>query len=109
MHADDGHRYANDGGGGIDFTEPFVPGDVLGLGIELHTGQVWFTRNGALAGGWNLREGRTDEADSWGVEWEGLDRSRDVYAAIGICGEAGAVVNLGGVRAGKAWMWTPAY
>ncbi|KAH7105189.1 hypothetical protein BKA62DRAFT_440758 [Auriculariales sp. MPI-PUGE-AT-0066] len=109
VHADDGHRYSCDSSGGLEFTEPFVPGDVLGLGLELHTSQVWFTRNGVLAGGWNLREGRTDEADSFGVPWDGLDGTRDIYAAIGICGEAQAIVNVGGERSGKPWMWRPVF
>jgi len=111
VHADDGHRYSNDPTGGVDFTEPFVPGDIVGLGLELHTGQVWFTRNGVLAGGWNLRSDRTVESgDEYvGEQWEGLDSSRDVYAAIGICGEAQCIVNLGGERGGKPWAWKPAY
>ncbi|KZV80760.1 hypothetical protein EXIGLDRAFT_732427 [Exidia glandulosa HHB12029] len=107
VHADDGHRFACDADGGVPLTEPFCAGDVVGLGLELRTGQVWFTRNGALAGGWNLREGRTEYSDSWGNEWDGLDGRYDVYAAVGICGEASTIVNLGGARAGRPWMWVP--
>lgn len=108
VHADDGHRYACDADGGVPLTEPFQAGDVVGLGLELRTGLVWFTRNGALAGGWNLREGRSADADAWGNEWEGLDGTSDVYAAVGVCGAASAIVNVGGARAGRPWRWTPA-
>ncbi|EJD54833.1 hypothetical protein AURDEDRAFT_110293 [Auricularia subglabra TFB-10046 SS5] len=108
VHADDGHRYACDADGGVPLTEPFQRGDVVGLGLELRTAQVWFTRNGALAGGWNLREGREPDAEVWGNEWEGLDGASDVYAAVGVCGSASAIVNVGGARAGSPWSWTPA-
>jgi hypothetical protein len=109
VHADDGHRYSCDSSGGLEFTEPFVAGDTVGLGLELQTSQVWFTRNGVLAGGWNLREGRTEEADSFGVPWEGFDGSRDVYPAVGICGEAQAIINFGGERTGQPWKWRPVF
>lgn len=101
VHGDDGRRYVNDTWGGKDFTLAIQPGETVGLGMEFSIpdtppsygsspGQtpkmkvdVFFTRNGAREGGWNLHE-ELDAQNDLGVD--GLDGQFDLYAAIGLFG-----------------------
>jgi hypothetical protein len=105
VHGDDGHKYVNDSWGGKDFTMPFKRGDVVGLGMVFqerqvqapayHDGgyqapnqqqqnpidvEVFFTRNGSKAGGWNLHE-EADATQDRPVT--GLEGWHDLCAAVG--------------------------
>lgn len=98
VHSDDGCRYVNNQDGGLDFVEPFKPGDVVGLGIKYElaswgggatgnvTGEAFFTRNGQVEGTWSLQE-ETDAADRLGNL--GIEGDHDLYGAIGTYGEVG--------------------
>ena len=90
VHGDDGHRYVNDVWGGHAFTAPFRPGDTYGLGMRLTTTaggggridvEVFFTRNGAVDGRWNLHE-ETDAVQDLPVT--GLEGFHDLSCAIGM-------------------------
>ncbi|OJD35848.1 spry domain-containing protein [Diplodia corticola] len=106
VHGDDGRRYVNDTFGGVDFTTAFAQGDTVGLGMtfglprngpppqygqqqqqQRRPGkcdvQVFFTRNGKRAGGWDLHE-ELDERAIGGVE--GLEGDFDVHGAVGVFG-----------------------
>lgn len=101
VHGDDGHRYVNDSWGGKDFTTPFKPGDVLGIGMRFSPRkseapptygaggvlqacpidtEIFFTRNGQKAGGWNLHEEADASQDRPVI---GLEGYNDLYAAVG--------------------------
>lgn len=97
VFSDDGCRFVNDSWGGREFTSAFNVGDTVGLGMSfvLPDGasamkldkrtckvEVFFTRNGRPAGGWDLHE--EVDADSGGVE--GLEGDYDLYAAVGCFG-----------------------
>ncbi|KAL0634851.1 hypothetical protein Q9L58_006211 [Maublancomyces gigas] len=90
VHSDDGRRYCNDSYGGKDFTQPFGAGATVGIGMVFSTAgpgsgvEVYFTRDGQKAGGWQLDE-ETDAELDWNAT-EGLDGSCDIYAAIGVWG-----------------------
>lgn len=94
VHGDDGRRYVDNSYGGIDFTNPFKKGDVVGIGMTFKPpihgdrvatrADVFFTRNGRREGGWDLHEERdrdTEEGDVTGLEGE-----HDLLAAVGIFG-----------------------
>ncbi|KAL8902929.1 MAG: hypothetical protein Q9207_004277 [Kuettlingeria erythrocarpa] len=101
VHGDDGRRYVNDTWGGKDFTSAIQAGDTVGLGMDFSIPDappsygsspaqtpkmkvdVFFTRNGAREGGWNLHE-ELDAQNDLGVD--GLDGHNDLYAAIGLFG-----------------------
>lgn len=94
VHSDDGRRYINNVGGGIDFMEPLRAGETVGLGMRI-TGQgktettvrvwVFVTRDGRELGGWWVDE----EADAGAMGPEGvagLEGEGDLYAAAGLFG-----------------------
>ncbi|KAJ5979969.1 hypothetical protein N7481_007267 [Penicillium waksmanii] len=121
--SDDGCRFVNDSWGGRDFTTPVQIGETVGLGMVfdipdrpiLGTGtgdsdsdskkskrckvEVFFTRNGRPAGGWNLHE-EIDE-DSGGVN--GLEGDFDLYGAIGLFGG----VDFESCFDPAGWLWKP--
>ncbi|RFU27427.1 hypothetical protein B7463_g8921, partial [Scytalidium lignicola] len=101
VHGDDGSKFINDRWGGKEFTSAFKPGEVLGLGMtftqrDLHappsyggakttnTGpidvEIFLTRNGRKADGWNLHE-EGDAVEDLPVD--GLEGVRDLFAAVG--------------------------
>ncbi|RPB13677.1 hypothetical protein P167DRAFT_469817, partial [Morchella conica CCBAS932] len=96
VHSDDGRRYCNDDHGGKDFGPPFRAGERIGISMRfpIDTGgrgiEIFVTRDGKPAGGWRLYE----EMDSQRGKdpTEGLDGSRDIYAAIGVWGSGLRVV-----------------
>ena len=98
VHGDDGRRYVNDNCGGKDFTTSFVAGETVGIGMTFSAStsgarsrggkggvdvEVFFTREGRKAGGWDLFEER-DEEGGGGVE--GLEGQSDILAAVGFFG-----------------------
>ncbi|KAF2017606.1 hypothetical protein BU24DRAFT_420644 [Aaosphaeria arxii CBS 175.79] len=100
VHGDDGRRYVNDTYGGTDFTTAFQPDDVVGIGItfappknppsydESQQGMVldidvFFTRNGVKAGGWDGNE-ELDQRSEGGTI--GLRGECDLFPAIGVFG-----------------------
>jgi hypothetical protein len=119
--SDDGCRFVNDSWGGRDFTTPVQIGETVGLGMVfdipdrpiLGPGdsdndskkskrckvEVFFTRNGRPAGGWNLHE-EVDE-DSGGVN--GLEGDFDLYGAIGLFGG----VDFESCFDPAGWLWKP--
>ena len=89
VHGDDGHKYINDRWGGKTFTEPFRQGETYGIGMTIkptasedkrHLVDVFFTRNGALVGGWNIHEETDAEED---LPVTGLEGLHDLCASIG--------------------------
>ncbi|KAH0542964.1 hypothetical protein FGG08_002652 [Glutinoglossum americanum] len=116
VHGDDGHRYVNDSFGGKDFTRPFEAGQVIGIGmvfslpdkpdynpIQQPQGEgmkveVFFTRDGKRDGEWDLHEELDAELDE---DIEGLDGTRDLYAAIGTYG----AVEFEAYFDSKDWLW----
>lgn len=102
VHGDDGRKYVNDTFGGVDFTTAFAAGDTVGLGMTFAIPrnpptygadgrwrkprldvEVFFTRNGKRAGGWDLHE-ELDERAVGGVV--GLEGDYDVCGAVGVFG-----------------------
>ncbi|KAJ5233444.1 uncharacterized protein N7469_005210 [Penicillium citrinum] len=95
--SDDGCRFVNDSWGGREFTGPVRIGETVGLGMVFDGDgdgvdeyskkkrckvEVFFTRNGRNAGGWDLHEER--DQDAGGVE--GLEGDFDLYGAVGLFG-----------------------
>ena len=103
VHGDDGSRFVNDTWGGRDFTAPFQPGETIGLGMTFSRNrdaqlpsyqgatnyddtikpikvEVFLTKNGAKAGGWNLHE-ENDAVEDLPVT--GLEGFHDLLAAVG--------------------------
>jgi hypothetical protein len=101
VHSDDGRRYVGNTDGGVDFTTPFKAGETLGLGVTFDVAStdngpvmnvnVFFTRDGRKAGGWNLLHDTDSERESY----VGLQGEHDVFAAIGVFGSVDVEVNLG--------------
>ena len=119
VHSDDGHRYVNDTWGGKDFTQPFLAGDPLGLGLAFSVPQnppaydlrsakapvkndveVFFTRNGTKESSWNLHEELDHELDQ---EIDGLDGLFDLYGAIGVVGVVSFAISFNR----EEWLWRP--
>ena len=113
VFSDDGCRFVNDSWGGRDFTSAITVGETVGLGMifslpdqpsakggkkSCHV-EVFFTRNGRHAGGWNLHE-ETDE-ESGGVD--GLEGDYDLYGAIGLFGG----VDFEACFDPAGWLWRP--
>ncbi|TQN74037.1 hypothetical protein CSHISOI_01392 [Colletotrichum shisoi] len=86
VHGDDGHKYINDRWGGKTFTDPFRPGETLGVGMSFTaqagsmTVDIFFTRDGRLVGSWNLHEESDAEQD---LPVTGLEGYHDLSCAIG--------------------------
>ncbi|KAF7712388.1 Uncharacterized protein PECH_003281 [Penicillium ucsense] len=118
VFSDDGCRFVNDSWGGRDFTAPFRVGETLGIGMTLSLPkdplamadamfgtkrkcvvEVFFTRDGRPAGGWNLHE--EVDADAGGVE--GLEGDFDLYGAIGFFGG----VDFQACFDPAGWRWRP--
>lgn len=118
VFSDDGCRFVNDSWGGRDFTAPIGVGETVGLGMDftlpndplakadaMFEGKqkckvnVFFTRNGVPAGGWDLHE-ETDE-ESGGIE--GLEGDYDLYGAVGLFGGVDFEVCFDPV----GWLWKP--
>lgn len=114
VHGDDGHRFVNDRWGGKSFTEPFSPGERLGLGMTFSTRgggggegaqgvietEVFFTRQGREAGRWDLHEETDAEQD---LPVTGLEGFHDLSCAIGTYGAAKFDVFFDPER----WMFRP--
>ena len=114
IHSDDGHRYVNDNEGGRDFTSPIEPGETVGLGmtfscpksaaspvsVNVLQAEVFFTRNGQRAGGWNLEE-QLDETNQLGAF--GVDGKYDLFAAVGVFGK----VSIDVMFSSRDWLWKP--
>lgn len=118
VFSDDGCRFVNDSWGGRDFTAPIHVGETVGLGMDfslpngalamtdamLESGRkckvgVYFTRNGAPAGAWDLHEERDQE--SGGIE--GLEGDYDLYGAVGLFGGVDFEVCFDPA----GWLWRP--
>jgi hypothetical protein len=116
--SDDGCRFVNDSWGGRDFTTPFQVGETVGLGMVFSAPkgirssssdkkemsrkcdvEIFFTRNGRRAGGWDLHEEM--DADSGGIE--GLEGDFDLYAAIGLFGG----IEFESCFDPAGWLWKP--
>ncbi|KAJ5810548.1 uncharacterized protein N7503_002766 [Penicillium pulvis] len=117
IFSDDGCRFVNDSWGGRDFTSPVNVGETVGVGMVFslpefsgdarHQGikrpckvEVFFTRNGHRAGGWDLHE-EVDE-ESGGIN--GLEGDFDLYGAIGVFGG----VDFESCFDPAGWLWQPA-
>lgn len=116
VFSDDGCRFVNDSWGGRDLTTPFRAGETVGLGmvfslpessgtVKAEKGkgtckvEIFFTRNGHRAGGWDLDE-EVDE-DAGGVH--GLQGDYDLYGAIGLFGG----VDFETCFEPAGWLWKP--
>ncbi|KAF2236082.1 hypothetical protein EV356DRAFT_498927 [Viridothelium virens] len=99
VHGDDGRRYMNDNEGGKDFTTPWRDGETVGVGMRFAVSEqppgygesrarlkveVFFTRNGAKAGGWDVHEEK--DLDDTSGDVQGLEGFHDLHAAVGIFG-----------------------
>ena len=103
VHSDDGRRYVNDSLSGKPFVAPFRQGDTIGIGISLDRMAVFLSRNGHFEQEWSMvtdisQSGRGVDPDrdykDGGIE--GLEGDKDIYAAVGVYGDVGAVVNFTG-------------
>ncbi|GES57815.1 SPRY-domain-containing protein C285.10c [Aspergillus terreus] len=115
VFSDDGCRFVNDSWGGVEFTNAFRVGETVGLGMTFQLPDndtlvqekgrqkakvdVFFTRDGRVAGGWNLHE--EVDADAGGVE--GLEGDYDVYGAVGLFGGVDFEVTF----EPRSWLWKP--
>lgn len=118
VFSDDGCRFVNDSWGGREFTHEFQVGETVGLGmtfsppdkgsmndvISKDMGKklvvdVFFTRNGHRAGGWDLHEQVDVEAGSV----EGLEGDYDLYGAVGLFGGVDFAVCFDP----SGWLWRP--
>lgn len=101
IHGDDGRKYVNDTFGGVDFTNTFLPDDVVGIGMtfapprnppsyeQSQQGKildidVFFTRNGVKEGGWDGNEELDGERSPGGTT--GLRGECDLFPAVGVFG-----------------------
>lgn len=123
VHGDDGSRYINDMWGGKDFSQPFRPGETLGIGMTFTRNDVnappayvdgparttvqkpidveaFFTRDGRKVGGWNLHEEGDAEED---LPVTGLEGFHDLLGTVG----AFESVEFDIVFAENEWMYKP--
>jgi hypothetical protein len=122
VHGDDGSKYINDRWGGKDFTTPFSPGETIGIGMrfserdleapptycgapktEARTPldvEIFLTRDGKVAGSWNLHE-EGDSVEDLPVD--GLEGYNDLFAAVGTFEGVGFEI----VFAEGEWMYRP--
>ncbi|EEB94977.1 hypothetical protein MPER_06124 [Moniliophthora perniciosa FA553] len=99
LHLDDLRKFFEDSDGGRDYPVPFDrirPGDTIGCGYIFASGTIFFTWNGL-----QLEDAFT------GIY---LPRNEyDVFAAIGVSGQAKFEVNFGGDvfkwKEGNEWHW----
>ncbi|OBT73256.1 hypothetical protein VF21_08853 [Pseudogymnoascus sp. 05NY08] len=121
VHGDDGNKYINDCWGGKGFTDPFKPGETIGLGMvlkpkksdgppsygepqprEVVDVEIFLTREGEKVGQWDLHE----EADaSQDRPVTGLEGGHDLFAAVGTFEEAAFEVKFDS----KDWMYVPSF
>jgi hypothetical protein len=117
VHGDDGRKYVNDTFGGIDFTTSFQAGETIGLGMTFAPpkdppgyGQamqgtlnieVFFTRNGIRAGGWDGNEELDAERHQGGTL--GLRGENDLFGAVGVFG----CVEFEVVFSPEQWLYNP--
>ncbi|ELR08437.1 hypothetical protein GMDG_00501 [Pseudogymnoascus destructans 20631-21] len=121
VHGDDGNKYINDCWGGKGFTDPFKPGETIGLGMvlkpkksdappsygepqprEVVDVEIFLTREGEKVGQWDLHE----EADaSQDRLVTGLEGGHDLFAAVGTFEEASFEVRFDS----KDWMYVPSF
>jgi hypothetical protein len=114
VHSDDGRRYVNDTHGGLDFTQPFLAGQTVGIGMtfsipknppaygvqgHLLDVDVFFTRDGKLQGHWDLHE--EQDQDDQGVQ--GLEGEYDLFPAVGVFGGCDFEIRM----QEKDWLYTP--
>ncbi|QVM09425.1 hypothetical protein D8B26_004087 [Coccidioides posadasii str. Silveira] len=122
VFSDDGCRFINDSWGGKEFTTEFAIGETVGLGMKFYrvgetpfgvapqppavdgelnsfAVEVFFTRNGKLAGKWNLHE----EVDAEQGSLEGLEGDFDLHGAIGLFGG----VEFEACFDPSGWKWSP--
>lgn len=118
VFSDDGCRFVNDSWGGRDFTTPVNVGETVGLGMNFSLPndplamadamfegkrkckvEIFFTRNGSPAGGWDLHE----ETDQESGAIEGLEGDYDLYGAIGLFGGVDFEVCFDPA----GWLWRP--
>ncbi|KAJ5659071.1 hypothetical protein N7507_005522 [Penicillium longicatenatum] len=114
IFSDDGCRFVNDSWGGRDFTSPINVGETVGVGMVFSLPEfsgdakqgikarveVFFTRNGHRAGGWDLHEEVDEESGGIG----GLEGDFDLYGAIGLFGG----VDFESCFDPAGWLWQPA-
>ncbi|GJJ15878.1 hypothetical protein Clacol_010156 [Clathrus columnatus] len=93
LHLDDMRKFFEDPNGGRDYTgtegylDNLQPDDTFGFAYEFNTGNIFFTRNGVkLPIAFYGKYLPTSTSD--GVR-------NDVYAAVGICGQADFTINYG--------------
>jgi len=85
LHLDDMRKFFEDPDGGQDFSDSirkFTPGDIVGCGYEFQHGELFFTYNGSR----------------FPTAFKGVyfpKEKQDVYAAIGVGGQAKFDVNFG--------------
>ncbi|KAF2429406.1 hypothetical protein EJ08DRAFT_613947, partial [Tothia fuscella] len=114
VHSDDGRRYVNNTDGGLDFTQPFLAGQTVGLGMtfsiprnppaydvqeNLLDVEVFFTRDGRKQGSWDLHEEM--DQDQEGVQ--GLEGNYDLFPAVGVWGGCDFEIRF----QEKDWMYRP--
>jgi hypothetical protein len=99
VHSDDGRRYVNDSLSGKDFVRPFQEGETIGIGVDYARQVVLLTRNGMFENEWSLvQDMNTSGTDPYrgfrdgGVH--GITGESDVYAAVGVYGSVGVIVNF---------------
>ncbi|KAK4129763.1 hypothetical protein N657DRAFT_668655 [Parathielavia appendiculata] len=106
VHGDDGHKFVNDRWGGKSFTEPFAPGERLGIGMRFREvggrieTEVFLTRQGREVGRWNLHEETDAEED---LPVTGLEGYHDLSCAVGTSGQTGLEVVFDPGR----WLFRP--
>lgn len=49
-HGDDGKKFNNPLGLGLRYNDPYNTGDIVGCGINIKTGKLFFTKNGVNLG-----------------------------------------------------------